>query len=433
MAKKEIVTREEFEAHRDKHWQVVHNIWPSIRDLAGIVGPKGAVGLLGNTGPQGPEGDPGPAGSTGPAGPTGPGGVTGPQGEIGESGVQGPTGPGGVTGPQGSIGPSGVTGPEGPTGVQGPQGEIGGSGPTGPTGVEGSQGPAGNQGATGVQGTQGIQGITGPQGTQGITGPQGDQGSTGVTGVQGAQGVTGVQGDQGTQGITGPQGNQGIQGITGVTGDQGAQGPTGVIGVQGAGLDNLEEIFDGLSTENIDSQGDYGDMAGSWTDYSGANCSCDVVVRSGANKMLRLTDNGSGPIAACDIDFNTGHEIVAGVFEVEAFLSVNNITHRISLAQNGTVFMGIAFLDDGKLEIRGPDVVQHVLDASFDVDTWYKIKVHFDAGAGYFLVWVDDVFVDKYTINFANAYYANRLFIATGAATGSVFDIDNLKVLNLTI
>lgn len=123
--KKEIVTREDFDAHKDKPWQVVHGIWPGIRDLAGTPGPKGAIGLLGNTGPQGPEGDMGPQGASGPAGPTGPSGVTGAQGVIGESGPSGPTGPGGVTGPQGVIGESGPTGVVGPTGVEGAQGVMG--------------------------------------------------------------------------------------------------------------------------------------------------------------------------------------------------------------------------------------------------------------------------------------------------------------------
>lgn len=463
MKKSGFVTQEDFEAHKDKDWRTSHDIWPNIRGVVGLPGRKGSIGLAGNTGPQGPQGDVGPQGATGPVGPTGPqgaqgevgntgvqgptgpGGVTGAQGEAGATGTQGPTGPGGVTGPQGEQGDQGNTGVQGatgPAGVTGAQGEIGESGPTGPTGVEGSQGPAGDQGATGVQGEQGAQGITGPQGDQGDqgnTGVQGDQGAQGATGVQGTQGVTGPQGDQGVQGATGVQGAQGVtgvqgatgaQGVTGIAGATGPQGPTGAIGEIGPGLARLTEDFDDLNTADIDGQGSYGPIAGTWSDDSTGTNTAEVVVKAGADKMLQLADGGAN-VAAASLDYNAGYEVVSGVFEFIVRSSDNSKNAYVSLYKDATIFIRVTFKDTGQIVFEGPDLVDHAI-AAFANNTWYKIRLYFDAGAGYIIAWLDDVFDNKQTVNFANAFYANKIAVRTAVVGAVTFDFDDLKIVNLT-
>ena len=265
-----------------------------------------------------------------------------------------------------------------------------------------------------------LTGVEGVQGPQGITGVQGPQGATGVTGVQGDQGVTGVQGDQGTQGVTG------------VEGDAGPQGPTGVEGELGAGMGRFVEIFDGLSLGNINGKGDYGSLVwidGTWVNTSGTGCTAEVATRSGADKMLRLDDQGVGECVAT-LNYEDGYEVVVGVFEYEGRNSVTNKTAQVALRKGVTNFLRVEFADTAQIKIIGSDGVEHTIQA-FSANTWYKIKVFFDAGAGYFLVWIDDVFKAKYVINFTNAYYADNIRASTKTIANTyTFDVDNLKVMH---
>jgi hypothetical protein len=72
--------------------------------------------------------------------------------------------------------------------------------------------------------------LQGVQGTTGATGSQGVQGTVGSTGSQGVQGTVGSTGSQGVQGTVGSTGSQGVQGTVGSTGSQGVQGTQGLFG-----------------------------------------------------------------------------------------------------------------------------------------------------------------------------------------------------------
>ena len=68
---------------------------------------------------------------------------------------------------------------------------------------------------------------------------------------------------------------------------------------------SFSEDFDSLTTGNINGQGAYTHVS-TWTVTTASNTSCEVVVKSGADKMLRLTDNSTTNNAECHLIIDDG-------------------------------------------------------------------------------------------------------------------------------
>lgn len=192
------------------------------------------------------------------------------------------------------------------------------------------------------------------------------------------------------------------------------------------------EHFDGLNTGNIDGQGDYG-MAGTWTTTASADCSAQVVVKSGADKMLRLTDNNGAGSVSTKLSFFDDHEMVVGAMKFNARVSALGKKSYIGLYKSGTRFAVIRFYDDNKIYIVDSWANSTYLQ-DYEDGEWYKIKIHADSTTGKASVFIDNVYKGLITMDYQAAYYADEIRIQTDpVSTGYTFDIDDLFIMNLTI
>ena len=148
----------------------------------------------------------------------------------------------------------------------------------------------------------------GPRGPAGPTGPPGPTGATGFMGPTGATGPTGPTGATGPTGVTGPTGPTGPTGATGATGPTGPTGEEGVTASRFLGLSNLDDATLGA-----------GD---------------DIPLSDVVNTVPeRTVHEGATPI----IDLKPGVYMIkiSGVFK----------SHN----QDGTVGVGLSYLDTGKI------------------------------------------------------------------------------------
>ncbi|GAH35025.1 unnamed protein product, partial [marine sediment metagenome] len=192
------------------------------------------------------------------------------------------------------------------------------------------------------------------------------------------------------------------------------------------------EHFDGLNIGDIHGQGEY-NWAGNWDTTASANCSAEVVVRLGANKMLRLTDNNNAGSVLTKLSFEDDHEIVKGVIKFNARVSALGKKSSMGLYESGTRFALIRFYDDNKIYIVD-SWANAIYLQDYVTDKWYKIKIFVDATTGKAPVFIDNVFIGQIEMDHQAAYYADEIRIQTDpVSTGYTFDVDDLFVLNLMI
>lgn len=207
-----------------------------------------------------------------------------------------------------------------------------------------------------------------------------------------------------------------------------------VISTHLVDLDDVEadDIFDVLATGNIHGKGNY-DWFGKWATTAADNTSAEIVVLAGDDKMLRLTDNNAGGLVLTDLPVDAGHESIAGVIEFSARISALGKKAHVAMLRPAQTFLNILFDDDNNIKIKDSVGGTTILQA-YAANTWYKIRAFFDAGAGYSLVFINNVFKARVAMDFSNAYYADRIQVSTWPVpTTYTFDVNNLKIFNLTV
>ena len=200
-------------------------------------------------------------------------------------------------------------------------------------------------------------------------------------------------------------------------------------------LDDVEadDIFDVLPTAAIHGEGNY-DWWGTWATTAPANTSAEIVVLAGDDKMLQLTDNSVvGGLVQTTLTIDAGHESIVGVLEFSARISALAKKAHVAMLVGAAVFIHILFDDDNDIKISDSVGAPTILQA-YAANTWYKIRITFDAGAGYGIVFIDNVFIARVAMDFSGAYYADRIQISTWPVpTGYTFDVNHLKIFNLTV
>lgn len=197
-----------------------------------------------------------------------------------------------------------------------------------------------------------------------------------------------------------------------------------------------DDIFDVLSTGNIHGQGTY-DWFGTWVTTAAASTSATIVVLAGDDKYLRLTDNNAGDDVDTKLTASTGHPMVTGVIEFQVRISEKK-TAYLDLMKGATRSMGFEIYDGGVGDRKfwfwnGTAEVE--LLSSYNVNQWYKIRIHFDCVARAAVIFVENVFKVRTTLSALTICdYVNVIRARTDPlSTGYTFDINNLKVFNLTI
>jgi len=135
---------------------------------------------------------------------------------------------------------------------------------------------------------------------------------------------------------------------------------------------SFSEDFDSLTTGNINGQGSYTHVS-TWTVTTASNTTCEVVVKSGADKMLRLTDNSSTNFAECYLTIDSGYESDHGTLEFKMKQNSETKTSWVQLDSDGSIALAIGMNYTGK--IRGYDGSSWFDLQAFSADTWYTLKV----------------------------------------------------------
>lgn len=156
----------------------------------------------------------------------------------------------------------------------------------------------------------------------------------------------------------------------------------------------------------------------------------------GIHKFLRLTDDNALGKVSTMLTCDKGHPMVTGVVEFEMRCSINeeNCCH-FNLTKNGTANMGFRVRNIPPAGIYFYNGTGTTLLVAFAVDTWYKIRLHFDCVARAAVVFVDNVFRLRSALNAgAVCDFVDSIKIETDiVCSGYTFDINKLRVFNLTV
>ncbi len=208
-----------------------------------------------------------------------------------------------------------------------------------------------------------------------------------------------------------------------------------VVSLHLVDLDDVEadDIFDVLATAAVHGQGNY-DWWGTWTTTADANCSAEIVVLAGDDKMLRLTDNNAAGEVYTQLIATSDHVMVTGVMEFKMRSSAVDQAGGVQFRKGAVVCLMIFFENDGHIYLN--TIGEGAFDCgAYLVDTWYTIRLHYDCVARQAVLFLDNVFTAHRALSAAAAGdYVDRLhFYTNNPSTGFTVDFNNLKVFNLTI
>lgn len=205
-------------------------------------------------------------------------------------------------------------------------------------------------------------------------------------------------------------------------------------GAAGYGMTIVDEPFDSLNTGNIDGQGNY-PHAGTWSVTPAIGTSCEVVVKSGSDKMLRLSDTSGTNKAKCTLDIDSPYEIIRGIFSVKVRVNNLNANTRGNVgftnSENEDNWTGIILSGDGdKFRWRIGTGGANDFMTGLSANTWYHIVAYFDIFSQKVCIWVDDVWKGVYEFG-ADPDIFDRIIVQTGEAGQNDWDIEDLLIVNL--
>jgi len=191
--------------------------------------------------------------------------------------------------------------------------------------------------------------------------------------------------------------------------------------------------LDVLATGAIHGLGTY-DWFGTWITAADANCSAEIVVLAGADKILRLTDNNNAGKVGVTLIATSGREMVSGVAEWRMRTSANDKLSYFTFQKGAGLDFGIWFNNDGQIKFQRIGGVAQNLQA-YVANTWYRFRVHFDHISRYCVIWIDNDFHSRQALDPGNdGTYAEKLYIYTfDGETGYTMDVDDLKIFNITV
>ena len=199
------------------------------------------------------------------------------------------------------------------------------------------------------------------------------------------------------------------------------------------GVKLLSSDFDNLALGDVDGKGSH-DYAGTWVNNSGANCLANIIEDPAGGHMLSLIDASGTYKSQVYIDFNPGCEVITGIVEVKAKISVQaegskgyfTIEDKGVSSKHGGYFSG----NFSRIEyLTATGSTGKLVDAP--VDTWFTVKWYFSRLASYGVWWVDGVFTQPRLFCNAGNKYHRINFETTTSRNGITLDIKYVKVWNL--
>jgi len=199
------------------------------------------------------------------------------------------------------------------------------------------------------------------------------------------------------------------------------------------GVKLLSSDFDSLALGDVDGKGSHV-YAGTWVNNSGADCLANIIEDPAGGHMLSLIDASGTYKSQVYIDFNPGCEVITGIVEVKAKISVQvegsagyfTIEDKGASSKHGGYFAG-SFARLNYLTATGS--TGKLVDAP--VDTWFTVKWYFSRLASYGVWWVDGVFTQPKLFCNAGNKYDRINFETTTSYNGITLDIKYVKVWNL--
>lgn len=184
------------------------------------------------------------------------------------------------------------------------------------------------------------------------------------------------------------------------------------------------EFFDTLNTGNINGQGTY-EYCEPWGNYSGPNCSAEVIVKEGEDKMLRLTDNNTSECARARLSLKSGYQMKDGQIRFIVRSSANDKECLVYLFKGSTLRIYFKLGNNGKMSFVG---MNDFMD--YEEETWYKIKIKLSFMEQKLELYVDDHFIGQTTLGPYNDYVDSIRFW-TGISDPDdyvdyMFDIDKV-------
>lgn len=196
----------------------------------------------------------------------------------------------------------------------------------------------------------------------------------------------------------------------------------------------IAEIFDGLTTGDINGQGIYGRCA-PWIGTEVGTGTAEVTVKAGADKMLRLASGA--PVVdnygAARLDINVNSKISSGIFKYKVRVSsVTKAFDCFQFQQDGTSRFIIALGDASQMRCRWGTANWTNLVAIAN-NTWYTVEVHWSSASQIITVFVDSVYRGYFTLHTdSRCEYINRLYSRCYSDTLNG-DIDDLEIVNFGV
>ncbi len=196
----------------------------------------------------------------------------------------------------------------------------------------------------------------------------------------------------------------------------------------------IAEIFDGLNTADINGQGAYR-RCDPWVGTEAGTGIAEVVVKAGADKMLRVTTGTpfAANLGTARLDINANSKISSGIFKWKARTSdVTKLFDCFEFRKDG-VWKFLISLGDGSQMRLGWGTSSFANIKAIANNTWYEVEVHWNSASQTIAVFVDGTFEILQTLHDnAKCEYINRLFVC-GYSDAVTCDIDDLEIVNFGV
>lgn len=197
---------------------------------------------------------------------------------------------------------------------------------------------------------------------------------------------------------------------------------------------HMRETFDALSTAALNGQGAYNDIS-AWSSSLNGTSTINVEVKSGADKMVRMTGVAGDTTSTSTATFSNNWALMGGG-RISFKIRTNDVDkgggglrHRTSAAE----YASVGINSSGDIFFWKGSSSSIVLQAAAD-NTWYEIDMLITPGTGTArnaIVFVDGVYkTTTPTGAFAATVDQIQLWVGPDAAVTKTVDIDDLVVIN---